>query len=121
MSIFLIFALVITHFAGIVTAEDIQQGSISGRVVDEGGNPISDAWVCAEGEEYGWGSTYTDEDGYYTIYNLEMDDYRVRVEADGFVRQYFDGVYRSNDAAIISITGQEVNEINFILGLQNTL
>jgi hypothetical protein len=68
-------------------------GVISGRVTDAGtGDPIEDVSVTAE-DSGGFGSNYTDADGYYVIdMGLGSGTYNVTVTLQGYVSQVITGI-----------------------------
>jgi uncharacterized repeat protein (TIGR01451 family) len=92
-------------------------GSISGTVRDENGNPIESCGLCANEWTYGGGGCgYTDSDGSYTIAGLGTADYRVDVNCDGYVGEYYDDVRTSNDASPVHVVeGQNTEGIDFSL------
>jgi hypothetical protein len=82
-----------------------QGGSISGFVYQSSGNiPISGAWVYASlfDDTVGMYST-TDESGGYSIEGLPTGQYRVHVEADDFLSEYYNGVANEEDADPVSV------------------
>jgi hypothetical protein len=68
-------------------------GIISGRVTDAGtGDPIEDVLVSAE-DSGGYGSNYTDADGYYVIdMGLVSGTYNVTVTETGFASHVMTGI-----------------------------
>ena len=57
-----------------------KEGSISGRIVDPGGNPLEGVriQVYNSDDEYDVGSSASDAEGYYTVKCLPTGDYYVR-------------------------------------------
>jgi protocatechuate 3,4-dioxygenase beta subunit len=113
-------ATAITVFAPAIT-EGIdfaltRAGSISGRVVDEEGNPIEGANVSAQGNRGRGNGSTTDAEGYYTIIGLVSGDYVVRVEAEGKVPLYFDNVVDYDEATVVTVTAPaDTGNISFQL------
>lgn len=69
----------------------LRGGSISGRVVDNNGNPISNATVYAtdiEGDSVGYLGN-CDEIGYFKLDGLPGGNYQVKVQAKGWISQTF--------------------------------
>lgn len=82
-------------------------GSISGRVTDERGNPLSYTGVSAEAGNQGeeeWANT--DYDGNYTITGLAPGSYRVEFEGrdNGYVPQYYKDGYYSDEYQPVQVT-----------------
>jgi hypothetical protein len=64
--------------------------AISGRVVDENGNPLVNAWVsvdevAARGPNRIPHSTTTDDEGYFRLTGLPQGDYYISVSAGGYL------------------------------------
>lgn len=106
-------------------------GSISGRVIDESGDPVSGIWVdaCEESvSEEMWGSSIlcngaeTDENGDYTIPNLTPGNYRLVIWSDPFyVIEFYDDAPTYDEADLVPVTGgQTTSDIDFSLTL-NTI
>jgi hypothetical protein len=77
-------------------------GSISGVVKDGIGNPIQGASVSASGNSSG--SDSTGADGSYTIPNLAPGNYEVSADAFGFATEYYNNVYDSSGATMVTVT-----------------
>ena len=101
----------------IVTSIDFElnrPGSITGRVTDKAGDPISDAYVSASGPSYE-GAT-TDANGNYTINDLVGGEYIVDASASGFLSEYYDGVRDSWDGTRVGVANERVTAgIDFVL------
>jgi hypothetical protein len=54
-------------------------GDLSGRVVDAGGTPVSDATVVAYDQRFAYALTNTETDGTFSLNGLPKNPYRVRV------------------------------------------
>ena len=93
-------------------------GIISGHVYQiDRVTPIGGAKVQAIGvsEGAGWGQAITSSDGSYNII-LPPGDYKVRVIASGYAREYYDNVTPSHEATIINVTeGSHIGNIDFDL------
>ncbi|TAK62277.1 MAG: carboxypeptidase regulatory-like domain-containing protein, partial [Dehalococcoidia bacterium] len=91
---------------------------ISGTVADALGTPIAGAFVVAEraGSLGGSGYAWSGADGMYLIDTLGSGNYRVRASASGYPTQYYDGVYDSGAATLVSASlGVETAGIDFAL------
>ncbi len=122
----------------------LSRGSvISGRVVDDGGEPVSGTMVAAMRYQFmagarrlmpggGEGSTdRTDDQGGFRLFGLPPGEYYVsasarngmvmqaeinNTEADGFAPTYFPGTPNISDATRVTLkAGQEVSGANFAL------
>jgi hypothetical protein len=93
----------------VITTEDIDTGSIAGRLTDQHGDGVPDADVWAEGDGTGFfEATVTDADGFYRLDELEPDLYRVRFEPLGAPGQYAFGKTSFHEADLIPVVaGQE--------------
>ena len=93
--------------------------SLSGRVTDAAtGQSIAGARVeASQPGVTGWDYyATTGPDGSYALYNLPAGDYKVRVTAPGYAREYFDNVTPSLEAKIIHVTTlHEASGIDFKL------
>jgi putative ABC transport system substrate-binding protein len=98
-------------------------GSISGVVKNEAGNPIAGASVYAYSYSGCWyGSISTGGDGSYTITGLASSTYYVQASATGYITEYYNNVYCSNDATLVSVTvPNNTPSINFSLGLGGSI
>jgi hypothetical protein len=116
---------------------------ISGRIVDDGGEPVSGTQVAAMRYQFmaggrrlvpsgGEGSTdRTDDQGYFRLYGLPPGDYYVsannrnnmmmmpamnNTEADAFAPTYFPGTPNISEATRVTVkAGQEMSGANFAL------
>ncbi len=112
--------------------------TISGRVVDEAGDPVSGIWVNASsGEPYRdviledkylnevmclpvplWYGASTDENGYYEIAVYPASDYRVSVSGNGIYRtMYYKNTLKWEDATLIDASSDAVTGIDFALNM----
>ena len=108
--VLMLFILGPFFFSTAAIAETSQTGSISGQVVDEFGNPISNATVIAylfddtQIIKSGW----TDTNGNYSINNLNSGDYIVKIYAGGWISQ--------QRAEYVTVTApDDTSQINFTL------
>jgi hypothetical protein len=122
----------------------LSRGSvIAGRIVDDGGEPVSGTMVAAmryafvaggrrlvPGGSEG-GTDRTDDQGYFRLYGLPPGDYYVsannragqmmmpgmnNTEADGFAPTYFPGTPNLSEATRVNVkAGQEMTGANFAL------
>lgn len=122
----------------------LSRGSvISGRVVDDGGEPVSGTMVSAVRYQFvagarrlvsgggEGGSDRTDDQGGFRLYGLPPGDYFVsannrsgmvvqaevnNTEADGFAPTYYPGTPNLSEAARVTLkAGQEISGANFAL------
>jgi len=122
----------------------LSRGSvISGRIVDDGGEPVSGAVVTAMRYQFvsgarrlvpggGDGNTdRTDDQGGFRLYGLAPGDYYVsannrsnqfvsvgmsNTEADGFATTYYPGTPNLSEASRVTVkAGQEMNGANFAM------
>ncbi len=106
--------------------------SLSGKVLINGETPAKWSYVVATSGDGGmdssgiWlpiygGSAYTDEDGNYTIENLEPADYAVRAETwnrHGYVAEWYKDSPTREEADLVTVaTGSQVTGIDFTLDL----
>jgi len=99
-------------------------GTITGTVTDAGGNPLEDCNVYADSLSgaSGYGYGYSGSDGAYTITGLATDDYRVEVDCEGYVREYYNDVRDSDDATPVPVVeGQDTPNIDFSLDIGGTI
>ena len=100
-------------------------GSISGTVYEaDGVTPIGDADVWAENYECcgGGNDTRTSADGTYTIDGLASGDYRVRAQAQGHVREFYDNTTDWDLASSVSVTeGQTTANVDFALAVGGSI
>jgi len=100
-------------------------GSISGQVIDSTtGQPISDAWVYASDYHtgLGYGGASTNDQGYYTINDLPVGEYRVQAEASGHAREWYQDTYDPSEATIVSVAAQsDTPGIDFALELGGSI
>jgi len=93
-------------------------GGISGRVTDQFGNPVEDAFVDAfpfEGGGHGLGAL-TGPDGSYTITTLDPNSYRVWVTADGYANEFYDNTTDITQSTPVLVeAGAVTPNINFSL------
>ena len=115
-----------------VTADinfNLQEGAtVSGRVLDNSGNPVSGLWVHAHDQGCGgvWlGGSRTDSNGYYSIYGVAPGNVYVQACANCdnfmFTSEYWAGAgnpgsFNCNDAQSLNISaGENAANINFNL------
>jgi len=95
-------------------------GTITGTVTQESdGQPIVGLSVWAYNSTGGYGWADTASDGTYAITGLPAGAYTVRAGSypPGFAREYFDNVYDSQSATLVSVTPEQVTrDIDFNLG-----
>ncbi len=99
-------------------------GTITGVVTDAGGNPLGNCDIYADSWDGGgsWGYGNTDTGGMYTVDGLATDDYRVEVECDGYIDEYYDNVRNWDDATPVPVVeGQNTPNIDFGLDLGGTI
>ena len=89
IKVYLIAAFLLSIAIGCMQTE----GTITGKVTDSGGNPVSGAIVFVEPENYGG---ITDASGEYTIENVPLGDYTVTAT--------FGMITNSGEASIIDET-----------------
>jgi lysozyme family protein len=96
--------------------------TISGRVyLSDGTTPIAGAWVIGSGYSYG-GSAYSDASGNYSFVGLQTGNYRVWAGATGYLTEYYNNVYDSSIATLVSVTApNSTPNINFTLDLGATI
>jgi protocatechuate 3,4-dioxygenase beta subunit len=95
----------------------LNEGTISGKVVSGTGAPVDDGWVYAyrESDNYSH-NVRLDATGEYRFTKLRGDDYRVRVNANGFVDQYWLDAAVKADATLVTLaTGTNISGIDFTL------
>jgi len=122
----------------------LSRGSvISGKIVDDGGEPVSGTTVQAMRYQFvggsrrlvpgggEGGSDRTDDQGTFRLYGLAPGDYYVsannrnnqftgpgvtNTEAEGFAPTYFPGTPNISDATLVTVkAGQEMSAANFAL------
>ncbi len=100
-----------------------QAGAISGVVTNANGDPVAGAYVFTEQDTCcGYGDTYTDGNGAYTVVNLPPGAYYVRTTASGYAGEYFDNVYDSNAATLVAVTsGDTTPDIDFSLDIGGSI
>jgi hypothetical protein len=93
-----------------------KSGSISGVVLNEDGNPISDASIYAYSDLFSGGGSNTQSNGTYEIEGLPSGDYIVQVTVSGFNTQYYNNVSDPADATLVNVNApDETKNINFFL------
>ncbi len=87
-------------------------GTLSGVVLDLGGNTLAGAYVYAQGVDsrtaLGTRTATTAEDGSFTLYGLDADpgqptDWQCYVDMDGFPQQWLGGVYDDAEAEMFEV------------------
>jgi Ca2+-binding RTX toxin-like protein len=103
-------------------------GTISGVVIDPGGNPIPGASIAAESYTgsgtyewvYGWATT--GPDGTYGVGRLGPASYRVRACAMGYVCEYYNDHLLREDADPVVVTeASDTPGINFSLRVEGAV
>jgi hypothetical protein len=93
--------------------------SLSGRVTDAATDQgIGGARVEVQlAGQYGWGyAASTASDGSYALFGLPSGNYKVRVSALGYAREYYDNVNPSYEANLVHVTEvKETSGIDFDL------
>ncbi|MEO7803915.1 MAG: carboxypeptidase regulatory-like domain-containing protein [Actinomycetota bacterium] len=110
----------VTAGAGVsgINAQLEDGGSITGRVTDEAGLPVANAWVNANGggPPGVYRSATTNTQGNYTIVGLPTGDYRVQFEGSygsGLVTEYYNNKSSYMEANLVSVTeGQSTSGID---------
>jgi protocatechuate 3,4-dioxygenase beta subunit len=93
-------------------------GVISGRVLDENGQPIARAYVWASlfGTDNSQGSgVYTDSSGNYHIKGLPSGNYRICANCTGKVTQYWQNAVYSSATPVSVTAPEDKTGINFTL------
>jgi hypothetical protein len=100
------------------------EGTMSGTVTDDVGNPISGAqvWAGAYSGPGSYGSATTGADGTYTVGGLATGDYNVQACATGYVCEYYDNTLDWDAATAVPVTeGENTPGINFSLRVEGTI
>jgi hypothetical protein len=108
--------------SGGVDFDRIQGGTISGHVSDADGD-VADVYVeaCNLAETICFGG-WTGENGFYTIYGILPDDYRVSVAGDqgGWIDQFYELTSDWSLATPVSVTaGVDTGGIDFDMVLDS--
>ena len=84
-------------------------GSISGYVFEgDGTQPIKHARVFAVSDTNSINkSSHSDSDGSFTISGLYTGEYLLYVEKDGYLTEYYDGVFSTDKAASVEVTAPD--------------
>jgi hypothetical protein len=93
-------------------------------VTDTQGDPIEDAWVCADPYDFDGSGECADtlSNGTYTITGLATGNYVVEAEADGYLDEYYDGVREWDDADPVTVVeGEDTPDIDFSLDEEGTI
>ena len=94
----------------------MKAGSISGRIYDKDGNPISDASIYAFSDDFPGNGALSEEDGSYRIEGLQSDDYLVQVTVSGYNSEYYDDVTDQTDATLVTVSApDETSGVDFVL------
>jgi hypothetical protein len=99
-------------------------GTISGHVYEaDGTTPVDNVRVYARDYDTGaYDYAWTATDGSYILTGLSSGKYRVRAEADDYIREYYDGAYNQHEAALVTVTAPgETGSINFTLDIGGTI
>jgi uncharacterized protein (DUF2141 family) len=102
-------------------------GTISGNVTD-GTNPVEGADIqvieydSLSGYWVSYDGTRTNADGNYVTGGLPTGTYAVRVQAEGYIAEWYNGTYFQNEAESVSVTvGKNTPDIDFVLETGGTL
>lgn len=122
-ALMLYLALVAGTFMTAIPASAQDTGSISGQVLDANtGLAVSGAHVevllyeSLSIKHQFCGRADTDAEGHYTISGLPTGQYAVRVQAAGYVIQYYQVTHHQNEAVPLSVTASDdISNINFNL------
>jgi hypothetical protein len=107
LSALVLFHLVLLHSHSAVFAQDLDDVTISGRVLDQNGASISGAKVSVVLAATNFArSTVADSEGRYRLVELAPGTYTVRAASDGFASE--------ERAGVETLAGQRV-QLNFIL------
>jgi len=113
--------------SGIDFAMD-DDGTISGKVTDADGHPVSGLvigtlpvdhgepswWWPSEHKGWIWGWAITGYDGTYTVGGLASGLYKVWVQGPDYLTTYYDGVFASDAASPVAVSeGENTPDIDF--------
>ncbi|MDR1412402.1 MAG: carboxypeptidase regulatory-like domain-containing protein, partial [Actinomycetes bacterium] len=90
-------------------------GKISGTLTDTSGRPIANARVeVSDRDSWDWYSTttYTEEDGRYTVGSLPTGTYYMKFSAPGYITKYWNNVTNPVSASAISVTVGQTRTCN---------
>lgn len=97
------------------------EGTITGSVVAAAGGPLTDAEVCASGNDIE-NCDWTDGNGDYMIHGLASGDYVVYAQSAGYVTEYYLNVRDQGAATPVSVTeGEDTPDIDFTLDVGGTI
>jgi len=106
-----------------------QGGTISGQITDTvTGQPISNTHINAivydslSGQwlHYGWAQS--DDDGYYTTNGLPDGQYAVKVDASGYITEWYQNTHNWNEATPVTVTAPgDTSGVDFSLELGGTI
>lgn len=95
------------------TLQRLPNGGISGQILDQAGNVITEADVFAETATGEWvGSSWVDSAGVYTIANLGAGRYRVGVNAPGFLTTYYINASDPAQAELVEVLNTVVTGVD---------
>lgn len=96
-----------------------ENGRISGSIFNSSQQPLTDVEVraVATSGTYFYRMTYSDENGSYSIDNLPVGQYYVRVQNKlGYLNTYYSNALDKSDAKLIKLnSAQHIKNINFYL------
>ncbi|MDY6861839.1 MAG: carboxypeptidase-like regulatory domain-containing protein [Thermodesulfobacteriota bacterium] len=96
--------------------------SISGKVTDTAGNPLTDIDVGAFSESSkSGGGILTDSNGNYKINLLPASDYIVRTFSENYITFFYNNTTKWNEAELIDLTQGDTTGINFTLSKGNNI
>jgi len=98
-------------------------GRISCQVADADENPIEDARCCQAYYPEQWfrSCCYTDSEGACSMGPLVPQSYVLRVEAEGYLTEYYDGAREYDDATPVDVEEAEEVAVEFSLDLGGTI
>jgi len=83
--------------------------SISGKVSNNLGLPITNALITAISNDGDSVSTFADSSGFYTLAGLKEGAYYVRFSAANFIPEYYDNAFVWEDATVIKVASNVKN------------
>ena len=85
--------------------------TLTGRLLDPDGAPLSDATVTASSPDYYPRATLTDADGRFEVVGLDGTDWQCLIKSDGLPEQYLGSTYDSEDATFFSVSEQSTADV----------
>jgi protocatechuate 3,4-dioxygenase beta subunit len=98
-------------------------GSISGRVTDKLGKPISEAWIEVwDTLFYERSYVMTNDSGYYSATGLTTGRYYISASSSEYIQQWYNGAATLDEANKVNVViNENTNDINFILTLGSSI